>query len=297
MKTRLYESKEYEKVYTEEQLESREELIESMRDRNIAKYRVKSIWAGDMLEVEGFPLWTIPQGKRGKKENESTLAQKRINDRNTIKRITRIVHTNFTNQDLWSTWTYNDKNLPKTEEQAKKNMTNFIRRQRHWLSKQEEYKDFELKYIYVTEFDEQEGKKTRIHHHMISNFPDRDILEDLWNGGGRVQTRRLQPDDYGLEGVVRYILKERRSGKKTKRYTISRNMKKPKETVSDTKMTRKRAERIACGEVNIQELFEKLYPKYQFLDVETRFSDFTSGAYIYVRMKRIEPIINTRRRE
>lgn len=297
METRLYEIHDMEEVYTDDQPDTVEDLMESMRDRNIAKYRVKSIWSGDFLEMAGYPMWKIPQGKRGKKENTSTVAQKRLNDKNTVRRITRIVHTNFEDgKDLYTTWPYDNENLPKTPEEAYKNFSNFIRRQKYWLSKQGEYKDFELKYVYVTEFDDRPGKKIRIHHHMITNFPDRDILEELWKGGGRVQTRKLKSDEKGLSGVVGYILKDK-SDRKTKRYSISRNMKKPRETISDTKMTRKRAERIACGEVDVQALFEKMYKGYQFIDVDMKFSDFTSGAYIYVRMKRIEPLIHTRKRE
>lgn len=290
---RLYHTKDYEELYTKHE-DTVEQKIENLRDSNIAKYRVKSIWSGDMLEVEAYPLLKRPIGKRARKSKPSSEAQQRLNEKNTRKHVTRLVHTNFTNKDLWTTWTYSDDKLPADPEQAKRDMTNFIRRAKYWLSKQEEYKDFDLKYIYVTEFDEE--KKVRVHHHMITNFPDRDVLEDLWNGGGRVQTRRLQPDDFGLEGLVRYILKERK-GKNTKRYTISRNMEKPKITVADSRMTRKRAERLAREEVSAQEVFERWYPNYKFNDMQVQYSDFVSGAYIYVRMKRIEPLIQTRKRE
>lgn len=293
-KGRLYHTQEYESLYTVHE-DTVEEKIENLRDSNISKYRVKTIWSGDMLEVEAYPLFKTPiNRKRAKKSNTSTESQKRLNDRNTIKHVTRLVHVNFTEKDLWTTWTYKNENLPTDHKEAKKDMTNFIRRLRYWLSKQEAYKDFELKYVYVTEVDE--DKKVRVHHHMITNFPDRDVMEDLWNGGGRSQTRRLQPDDMGFEGLVRYILKEKRS-KKTKRYTISRNMDQPDITIADSRMTRKRSERLAREEVSAQEVFEKWYPNYSFNDMEVKFSDFVSGAYIYVRMKRIEPLIQTRKRE
>lgn len=294
---RLYEVHDYEGNYLLDQIEdSTEERIEKLRDKNIAKYRVKTIKSGNMLEVEAYPLTYIPNGSRGRKKNESREAQRKLNDKNTVKHIKRIVHTNFSEGDVWSTWPYENDKLPTSPEEAKKDMTNFIRRQKHWLKKQEKYKSFELKYIYVTEFDDTPGKEVRIHHHMISNFPDRDVLEDLWKGGGRVQTRRLRADEHGFEGIVRYILKEKKA-QKTKRYTISRNMKKPKITVADSKMTRKRAERIATEEVSAHEVFEKMYKGYQFNDIDIKFSDFVSGAYLYVRMKRIEPIQQTRKRE
>lgn len=295
-----YHTEDYEEVFTLDENayeDNMQEYLESMRDRLISKQRVKTIKSGPMLEVEAYPLWDIP-GRRGKrKRGGSSIAQQNLNDKNTRKRVMRLVHANFTENDLWATWSYKNGRLPADPEQAKRDMHNFIRRARRWLSKQEKYKDFVFKYIYVTEFDDNKDKKVRIHHHMITNFPDRDVLEDLWNGGGRSQTRRLKPDDFGLEGLVRYVLKDKREDP-TKRYTISRNMTQPKITIADSKMTRKRAERIAKEEVDAQELFEKMYPGYKFNDIEVRFSDFVNGAYIYVRMKRIDdsPVKRKRRK-
>lgn len=297
MSTRLYDPRDHEEIYIQDAPDSPEELVENLRNKNIAKYRVKSIWSGPMLEVEGYPLWTIPSTKRGKKSNPSTAAQKRLNDRNTARRVTRTVQANFVEgEDLYTTFSYDNEMLPKSPEEAHKIFNNFIRRQKYWLGKQDEYKDYELKYVFVTEYNDRPGRKIRLHHHMITNFPNRDVLEDLWNHGGFNQTRRLKFSEKGLSGVVHYILKDK-SDRKTKRYSISRNMKKPKETIADSKMTRKRAERIACGEVDVQALFEKMYKGYQFVEMETKFSDFVSGAYIYVKMKRIEPIQNIRKRE
>lgn len=276
--------------------DSLEERVEKLRDKQVSKYRVKTIRSGDILEVEAYPIFNIPTGKRGKRGKGSSESQQNLNDKNTIKRVTRVTHTNFTENDIWATWTYEDGKLPANHEQAKKDMQNFIRRLKRWLKKQKKYENFELKYIYVTEFDDGNGKKVRIHHHMITNFPDRNVAEDLWNGGGVVNTRRLQPNkDFGLTGLVKYILKDKKKNP-TKRYTISRNLKQPKITISDSKMTRRRAEKIATEEISAQELFEKMYKGYKFGDIEIKFSEFVSGAYLYVRMKRIESIGRKRMR-
>jgi len=261
----------------------------------LAGYRVKTIKSGPMLEVEAYPFWKIPQGSRKKRGEESSQAQKNLNDKNTQKHVVRLVNTNFKNYvDLWMHYTYPEGKLPADFEQAKKDMTNLIRRMKNWLKKQEQYKDFELKYIYVTEHT-RDGKKVRAHHHMVTNFPDRDVAEDLWNCGGRPRSRRLKSDDFGLEGMARYITKEKGS-KTMKRYTPSRNLKQPTVTVADTKLTRRRAEKIAREEISAQETFESWYKDYQFKDMQVKFSDFVSGAYLYVRMKRIDSPIKTKRR-
>lgn len=285
----------YEESFAIEQKDSREQHLESLRDSMIAGYRVKTIRSGPMLEIEAYPYWKIPEGKRRKQDKESSQAQKNLNDKNTKKHVTRLVNANFRDyDDIWLHYTYQDSKMPLDFEQAKKDMTNLIRRMKHWLKKQEKYKEFELKYIYVTEHTS-DGKKVRAHHHMVTNFPNRDVAEELWNGGGRSRSRRLESDDFGFEGMARYITKEK--GNKTmKRYTPSRNLKQPTFTVADTKLSRRRAEKIAREEIPAQELFEKWHKDYQFKDMQVAFSDFVSGAYLYVRMKRIDTLVKQKRR-
>lgn len=277
----------YEESFVVEKKNSREEHFESLRAKSLAGYRVKTIRSGEMLEIEAYPFWDIPQESRKKERKESTRAQKNLNDKNTKKHVTRLVNANFRNYvDIWLTYTYPEGKMPADFERAKKDMTNLIRRMKNWLKKQEQYKDFELKYIYVTEHT-RDGSKVRAHHHMVTNFPNRDVAEGLWNCGGRTQSRRLQSDDFGFEGMARYITKEKGS-KTMKRYTPSRNLKQPTVTVADTKLTRRRAEKIAKEEISAQEIFEKWHKAYQFKDMQVKFSDFVSGAYLYVRMKQID---------
>lgn len=291
----------YEELFATEESayeDSKEERIEKLRDKQVSKYRVKTIRSGDMLEVEAYPIWDIPGGRRGRRGKGSSKAQQNLNDKNTKKRLIRLVNTNFTDKDIWATLTYENGKLPADHEQAKKDMQNYLRRLKRWLKKREKEKGdpFDLRYIYVTEYESDEKKgKVRTHHHMITNFPDRDALEDLWNGGGRSQTRRLKADDFGLEGLTRYITKDK-SKNPSKRYTVSRNLKQPKVTVADSKMTRRRAERIASEEVSAEELFEKMYKNYKFNDIEVKYSEFVSGAYLYVRMRRTDSSLVKKKR-
>lgn len=283
----------YEETFSES--ERTKEHEDSLLDKTIAGYRVKSIWSGPILEVEAYPYWKIPQRKRIKTGKDSSKAQERLNEKNRQKHVARLVNTNFREHyDLYITYTYSTEYLPKDYAQAKKDMQNLIRRMKHWLKKQEKYKNFELKYIYSTEHT-RNGEKVRAHHHMVTNFPEREVAEELWHKG-RPQTRRLEADDLGFTGLGMYLAKEK--GEKTaKGYTPSRNLKKPEITVSDTKLTRRRATKIATEEINAQETFEKMYKNYQFKKMEVSFSDYVSGAYINVSMKRIDtPTKNHKRR-
>lgn len=282
----------YEEAFCESELTKMHE--DSLLDRAIAGYRVKSIWSGAVLEVEAYPYWKVPQGKRVKRDKNSSKAQEKLNQKNRQKHVARLLNTNFRPfHDLYMTYTYADNYLPKDYEQAKKDMTNQIKRMKYWLKKQEKYKDFELKYIYTTEHT-RNGEKVRAHHHMVTNFPDREVAEALWNRG-RVWSERLEDSDLGFKKLGEYLVKEK-GPKTTKGYSPSRNLKKPKVTVSDTKLTRRRAAKIATEEIGAQEIFEKMYKNYQFKQMDVSFSDYVSGAYLYVQMKRIDTPINRKRR-
>lgn len=276
----------YEENFKVDKEDSKQEHLENLRT-GLAGYRVKTIKSGPILEVEAYPFWKIPQDRQ-KKSGTSSKAQSNLNDKNTRKHVTRLINTNFKANDLWLTYTYENGNVPADPEQAKKDMTNLIRRMKNWLKKKPQYQGFELKYIYVTEHTKN-GSKIRAHHHMVTNFPDREKSEELWNGGVRNRSRRLRPDEFGFEGMARYITKEKGSHT-SKRYTPSRNLKQPTVTVSETKLTRRRAEKIAKEEISAQEIFEKMYKDYQFNDIDIKFSDYVSGAYLYVRMKRVGPV-------
>ncbi len=272
----------YEDLYTIE--DNDQERIEAIRNKDVKKYRVKTIKSGEMLECEIYPIWKMrKKDNRREKKKPSREAQKNLNEKNTKKNIIRLVNTNFTEEDIWASFTYDNEHLPDNPEQAKKDMQNYIRRLNRYVKKNNLPA---LKYIYVTEYEEDEKKgKKRVHHHIVMNFRDRDIAEKNWDKGGRTHSRRLQPDDYGLEGLARYITKDPKS---SKRYSTSRNLEKPKITIADSKMTRRKAEKIAFNPNSAGDIFQKLYEGYLFKDINIKYSDFVSGAYLYVRMRQID---------
>ena len=278
----------YLEIYNESVLgaQSIEEKIEELRSSGKKyKYKVKTIQSGDMLESEIYPVYEkrkdIP---RRDKESLSKEAQANLNDKNAKKKIVRLVNTNFTRNDLLLTLTYRDKHLP-TDKQAKNDITNYIRRLKNYRKKMGLD---DLKYVYVLEYvDEEEqhkSKKIRVHHHLIINSMDRDAAEDLWRKG-RAEAKRLQPDDFGLEGIARYMVKK----PKGKRWYASRNLKQPVIHEAVTRLTKRRAERMALTPDQIPDLFESLYSKrYSFNDYYTFLSDITGGLYLYCRMRKKE---------
>lgn len=259
-----------------------QERLSALQDKHIIRYRAKTIKSGQVLECEVYPIWdTRASISRARKIRESRDAQKRLNEKNAVKNLIRLVNTNFTDKDIWGTFTYETAKLPKQVEDAQKEMAKFIRRLKYYAEKHNITEP--LKYVYVTEFELNEEKgKHRVHHHFVTNFPDRDVMESLWRNGARKQTRRLQADDSGYEGMVRYIMKDPRG---TKRYVTSKNLAKPTITIADYKFTRKKVNKIVQGDLSPYNVFEDMYnDKYKLVDVFSKTSEYVSGAYIYAKM-------------
>ena len=267
----------------------REELFEKeftgyIDKKGVVGYRAKTITAGNQREVEIYPIYKsrrdLKRGNEYQKPSEAAVAK--YNKKNSQKRLIRLLNANFTEKDIWGTFTYDNEHLPEDVNAAKRFVQRYLRRLDYWMKKRGLG---DLKYVYVTEYIN-DGKKIRIHHHIVMNFPDRDIAEKKWNGGARTQTRRLQPDEFGLEGLARYITKSR-SVKYEKMWAASKNLKKPKITVSDTLFTRKKVSRLAEHYEDAVEILEKINPKFKLTALNISVSDFISGAYIYAKLCRV----------
>ncbi len=281
-----YVEYDYLEIYNETVLgnESIEDRINLLRKSGKKyMYMVKTIQAGDMLESEIYPVYVKRKDvPRREKEKNTNSFQNDLNDKNARKKFIRLVNANFGKNDLLITLTYEDRYLP-TLKQAKKDVQNYIRRLKTYRKK---HGLPELKYIYVLEYvdeaEQHQSKKIRVHHHILINQMDRDAAEDIWKRG-RVEARRLQPDDFGLEGIARYLLKN----PKGKRWYRSRKLVEPKEHKAVTKLTKRKAEKMAMEPEKFPESFEKMYSgKYKYGDCQTFYSDITGGFYLYCRMKR-----------
>jgi len=283
----------YEKeVFGEETIE---ETLERLRRSSKYSIVCKTIMSGEMIECQIYQCFSKKDTPRRDKTKLSTEAQQNLNDKNAKKKIVRIIHTNFAfHKDLILDPSYDDKHLP-TEEQAKKDISNYIRKIKRVRKK---LGLPELKYIYVIGTTKSKGI-IRYHFHMIINDMNRDLVESLW-GKGRVTTRRLQPDDFGVEGRAIYMAKHSQKQKEikkeinmdnhskwSKRWYGSRNLKQPKEYRSITKLSKKKMEQMARKEIDWKETFERLYKgRYIYADCQRYISDQFGGVYLYCRMRR-----------
>lgn len=279
----VYSGKNYEYLFNEPSGNINDNAFETLRHRDVFRYRVVTITSGRVVEVEAFPLWRDydNSGLRAAKLLDTREEQKEVNRRNLSKRIARLADTNFTQDDLHVTLTYgSDSPLP-DEKQAREHMRKFIRKARDYRKK---HGLTPLKYIYSIEYSNGDGRRTRVHHHVIMSGMDRHLIKSIWPHG-RATVDELQPENETLTGLARYITKQPRQTRQTKQVVYSRNLKKPKETKSDHKLSKKQAERLATDvKAAAHLIFLKSFPDCVLDQCTVKSSEFVAGAYIYAKM-------------
>lgn len=286
----------YESAYNKS-LEDMEEWMAQQLFKHIkTNYALKTIKAGDQLEVEIYPLFDkkedIPEEGRVKKCNRE--AQGRLNDKNARKRVERLINANFDNEDLWCTFTYDDEHLPADGDidTALKNVKRFIKRLNY---RRKKLGLPNCKYIYVTEYNP--GAKIRWHHHVVMDgLLDRDTVEKTWKCGKRSQIRRLEKDENGLSGMANYIVKEKDRIRSEKRWNSSQGLKQPEVKVVRNKRPQaksgnyRKIERyvndMVRNENAIKEQMKAWYPEYDFTFAKVYYNDFNTRFYIYTRLRK-----------
>lgn len=237
--------------------------------------------------------------KRSRKKKESLLSQKNINDKNASRALNRLIETNFIENDLHVTLTYNDKYLPKTVEEAEKNVTNYIRR----IKRKRKSKDIEdLKYIVITSFREKnndgEIEMVRMHHHIIMNQGlERDDVEKLWRVKpkgkpyeqlGYANADRLQANaNSGFAAISKYLVKQESN---KRRWTSSQNLDRPETRTNDHKYSRRKLLSLVNHNAPF-DYWERIYPGWYIADkdygYEEVYNDITGWA-IYLKLRKKE---------
>ena len=203
----------------------------------------------------------------------------------------RLVDTNFTERDTHTTLTYEDELLPEDEDQADRDVNNFLRHLRRACKRQDLPPPEAL--IVTEHQDEDPAKKqkeVRFHHHVILKCQlTRDEIEDCWHRNGQrlgyANADRLRKDKESLEALATYLMKY---PKRKHRYKRTRGIKDPiMPPARDGKYTRRQIERIAKNpdKLNNSEFWERKYPGWKLIEAEAKYSDFL-GWSISLRMYR-----------
>ena len=254
-------------------------------------YRTKTTKAGPRLEAEIYPICGREERERAR-EAKKNLTPEKIqlhNDEKARRYLVQLMDANFGKGDLSIGLTY--KNNP-GQVRVEKDVKNFVERLRRARNRKGLP---ELKYIYAVEWVE-DGREKRPHCHFITQGDmGADELKEIWGREtGFCNIDALQPDkESGLEALARYIYDQnpgtpREKGKR--KYSCSKNLKKPKTRVSDTKATRATVKRLSgVFETDPREarrIMEKLYPGYEYIRGSARRSDVVDGVYIRVLMRK-----------
>lgn len=259
-------------------------------------YRTRTTKAGSRLEAEVFPIFgrRMEQTARAARERITPERQAQLNTRRSKRRLILLLENNFrTEEDVHVTLTY--AGMEPDYQRAKKDVRNFLNRIRRLREKRGLP---ELKYIYAIGRDAGQ----RIHCHVVMNGGiGRDELERNWKIGnertehkrGVANTYRLQEYGHGLAGMANYLYRQNERAKDRGErgglhmWCASKNLKKPKERTSDTKMTTRKVKMIATNFTQMaREIMERVYPGYSLEDCRVLFSDIVDGVYIRCVMRR-----------
>jgi len=160
-----------------------------------------------------------------KPENIRTPEEKvRYNNHRSEKRFVRTVNTNFTSAAYYVTLTYDDEHLPKSYEEAQKNLDNYIRRLRH--------SNPNAKIIAVTGYGRRSG---RLHHHLIIDFVSEGDILSKWTFGEIAKVEHLRKNNYyngvnhgeDFTALAIYLHKHTPSEHKGKRWKQTKNIQQP----------------------------------------------------------------------
>ncbi len=271
------------------------------------RYREKIYKCGDYLESEIYPVFNTVGGKtrRRAKYKETSAMQARLNQRHAERQLTRLLNDNFTDGDIEMTLTYTDEHLPTDEESSARDAQNYMRRVRR-LYKRKGVSDF--KYIIVP-------GGGRYHFHIVmSGGVSREELEALWKKG-YANSKRLKFSIAGLAGLAHYIANQMseytdfledlfsgynideetgevteieesgvRRKKYRRRFSCSKNLKRPIPDVRDGRVSQQRVEELATVDIENREAFEKLYPGYSYSYAKGYYNPENGGYYIQIIM-------------
>ncbi len=236
-------------------------------------YREKLYECGDYLEANIYPVYRKAYSRR-KKSKPTRETQQKLNEMYAENKLIRICNASFTRNDLKVELTYKPEHNPADEDEAARQLRNFLRRLKNYRRRRGLS---ELKYVAVTERGTRSG---RFHHHLIING---DIslgdLVSLW-GRGRVGTDILQFNENGIADLARYMIKQSTgSGKK---WNASKNLIHPQAKVRDRRLSKRRVAELARDTEASRE-FEKLYEGYFFSEAKVVYNETNGGVYIYAR--------------
>lgn len=269
--------------------------------------REKRIYCGkNYQEVDIYPYsdaryQAANRPVRSKKRKVTEPKQRDLNEKNSRRYFIQTTILNFGSdpEALHVSCTYGSQYLPKTLEEAERQVGCFIRRIKY---RRKKLGLPPLKYMLVTSCvsGKDSGKPVRIHHHIIMNGGlSRDEVENLWRvkklkgqkEGYRIgfcNADRLQVEGDGIAALCNYLV---RQGSGKKRWSSSHNLDRSSYRTTDRKYTRRQTEKWAKDHPS-REFWERKYPGWTLAGddygITYEYNELT-GWGIYLKLRRKEP--------
>ena len=254
-------------------------------------YREQRYLYGNYQEVNMYPVFSIPRSSRRRSRHKpSRPVQKRLNQINAEKKLSRMIPLNFTNEDYKLELTYSDQFYPDSFEKAQRDIRNFFRRLKDARSRAGLP---EGRYIYA--FGEG-SLRGRMHFHVIlTGGMSLRAIQQIWGKGYVNKVMPLMFDEFGCVGIAKYFCQQQSKAAEAgtssvedrivKRWVASKNCLRPEPINDDYKLT-KRKVRDYAENCECRALFERNYPGYFFVDCKPFWNDETGAYYLTVRLYR-----------
>lgn len=274
--------------------------------------RERQIIHGNYKTVHVFPVF--PKGtRRSKKCKPSSEVQKKLNQKYREEKIRYLLDVNFDEGDIEVGLGYDDKYLPDTYDECKRDIRNFHRRVNRFRTA---IGLDELKYLYCIERGARNGR-WHIHDTMSGgtiNASDETIrkvkrffkgmdenaiksmierggykqcIKVIW-GKGYAHTYDLDFNEEGLKALAKYKVKEPETESaaidgKVRRWSSSKNLKQAETIEKDNRISKRTVEKIRRGEVTEREI-ERLYPGYIITNYEPLYNSVNGGEYLTIHL-------------
>lgn len=196
--------------------------------------------SGKTVELSTVWVGRNAKPRKARRKGSSTAQKMDENERDTVKRLARIFNCNYRYGDLLLTPKYDDAGYAKLEEWARENIREgeswgdallraaerqgqlYLERVKYELKKQ----GVKCKYVLATsDMDGETGEPVRPHHHLVIPRVSFEWAAKKWEFGTVDYQVLKDQEDYTAMAI--YICKQVRHRPDAKKWTCSRNLKRP----------------------------------------------------------------------